>query len=389
VKGSGSLDRSVLRGLLALERDRERASPFFRELQDGKRRWEELTGEERTLLQGGPLIDLALERSFALRYDDPAEMVALADLGRRLAESLRVSRYGRKVKADLCARAWTELANAHRVADDFDASEEAFGHARAWADQGTGSPSLLARMKELIAALLREQRRLGMAAELLDGVADYYREEGDGEALVRILLSRALIFEEENEPERALGTVLEAMEYLEWYSPLRLPLLNILVDNLVGAGLCGLARGILRQTRRLYRRTGKLNDYRLSWLEGRIAAGLGENGVAEAKFNTARLGFEHASKHYDSARVGLDLALLMVRQERRQETVWLVNDMLKTFRAKGIAREVLSALALLKRSCERRRSVEVLAIQIESIAATVIELQRQRPRQARLAGSAA
>jgi len=385
VKGSGPLDKSVLRGLIALERDRERARLLLRELQEGRRCWEDLSARERWLFQGGPLVDLVLERSFALRYDDPEEMVALADAGRVLAENLRIRRYGRRVKADLCAQAWMDLANAHRVADDFDASEEAFGHAKAWAEHGTGSASLLARMQRLFASLLREQRRLAAAADLLDAVSKYHRRELDGEALVRSLLSRALVFEEENEPEQAVGVLLEAMEYLDWYSPLRLPLWNILVDNLVGAGLYSPARRILRWTRRVYRRAGKLNRYRLSWLEGRIAAGLGENGVAEAKLNTARLAFKHAGKDYDAARVGLDLALLLVRQERRQETAWLINDMLRSFRAKGIGREVLSALVLLKRSCEGRRSVEVLAVQIETITATVIELQRQRPRQARSA----
>ena len=340
---------------------------------------------DRSLLQGGPLIDLVLEKSFALRYDDPEEMVALADAGRVLAENLRILRYGRRVKADLCARAWIDLANAYRVADDFDTSEWAFGQARAWADHGTGSPALLARFQWLYASLLREQRHLTEAAEILDAVAEYHRRERDGEALGRTLLSRALVFGEENEPERAIGVLAEAMEYLEWYSPLQLPLLNTLVEYLVDAGLYGLARGVLHSTRRIYRRPGKLNRYRLSWLEGRIAAGLGENGVAEAKLNVARLAFRNANQDFDSALVGLDLALLLVRQERRQETAWLVKDMLRSFRAKRILREILSALVLLRRSCEGRRSVEVLVVQIEMITATVIDLQRQRPRRARLA----
>ena len=160
MRGSGSLDRSVIRGLTALEDDRERAAPLLAQLKEGSRRWEELSAEERSFLQGAPLIDLVLERSFAVRYDDPAEMVVLADAGRIMAENLKVRRYGHRVKADLCARAWTELANAHRVADDFIALEAAFEVATAWAQQGTGSSSLRVHMKLLIAALLRDQRRL-------------------------------------------------------------------------------------------------------------------------------------------------------------------------------------------------------------------------------------
>jgi tetratricopeptide (TPR) repeat protein len=380
--GSGSLDRSVIRGLVALESDRERASPLLAQLRQGQRCWSELSEKERSLLQGAPLIDLLLDRSFAVRYDNPEEMVALAETGRLLAESLKVRRYGRRVKADLCARAWTELANSYRVADDFAASEVAFDRARAWAQEGTGSPSLTAHMKWRLSALLREQRQFEEATDLLEQVAEYNRLEGDEEALVRTLLSRAMVYEEENEPAKAVGVVVQALEHMSWYSPLRLQAYNALVDNLVGAGLYRLARTLLKRTRRIYRRAGKLNLYRLCWLEGRIAFGLGEDRVAEGKFNTARLAFIRVGKNYDAARVGLDLALLLVRQERRQETSWLISGMLKNFRAQRIGREVIASLALLKRSCEGERSVEALSLQIETIAATLTELQRERPRQA-------
>ncbi|HEX4959746.1 MAG TPA: hypothetical protein VF173_02825 [Thermoanaerobaculia bacterium] len=309
----------------------------------------------------------------------------MAETGRLLAESLRIRRYGRKVKADLCARAWTELANAYRVADDFGASESAFDFAGAWAQQGTGSPSLAVHIKWRHSALLREQRRFEEAMDLLEDVAEYHWRERDEEALVRALLGRALVEEESHEPVKAVGAVLEALDHMSWFSPLRLSAYNILVDNLIGAGFYPLARRLLERTRRIYRRAGKLNKYRLCWLEGRIAFGLGEDRVAEGKFNTARLAFMRVSKTYDAARVGLDLALLLVRQERRQETSWLINDILRTFRAQRIAREVIASLVLLKRSCEARRSVEALTGQIETIAATLTELQRERPRQARRA----
>jgi tetratricopeptide (TPR) repeat protein len=380
--GSGSLDRSVIRGLVALESDRERASPLLAQLREGQRCWNELCAQEQSLLRGAPLIDLVLERSFAVRYDNPDEMVALAETGRLLAESLAVRRYGRKVKADLCARAWTELANAHRVAEDLAASELAFEHAISWAQKGTGSASLRVHIKLRNSALLLNQRRLEEAANLLEQVADYHRREGDGEALVGTLLGRAIVYEEDHEPAKAVGTVVEALEHMTWFSPLRLQAYNALVDNLVGAGLYQLARKLLKRSRRIYRRAGRLNQLRLCWLEARIAFGLGEDRVAEGKLNTARLGFKRVGKNYEAALVGLDLALLLVRQERRQETAWLVSDMLRTFRALGIAREVIASLALLKRSCDGERSVEALSLQIETIAATLTELQRERPRQA-------
>ncbi len=383
MRGLGSLDRSVIRGLVVLESDRKRASPLVTELREGKRSWKELSKKERSLLQGVPLIDLLLEHSFALRYDDPEEMVNLADAGRVLAENLRLRRYGRRVRADLCARAWIELANAHRVADDFASSEAAYDQANAWAQEGTGSPTLRVHMKWRISALLRDQRRLEEAAELLGELADYYRCEGDRDALVSTLLSRGLVYEEDHEPASAVGVVVEALEQMSWYSPLRLPAYNALVRNLVDAELYQLARWLLKRTRRIYRRAGRLNQYRHCWLEGRIAVGLQDDRVAEGKLNTARLAFKRVGQNYDAALVGLDLALLLVRQERRPEVAWLVSDMLQTFRSLGIAREIIASLMLLKRSCDGQRSAEALTLQIETIAATLTELQRRRPRQIR------
>ena len=61
-------------------------------------------------------------------------------------------------------------------------------------------------------ALLREQRRLDEAGDLLEQVARYHRSEGDDEALVRTLLSRALVYEEDQKPASAVEVVLEGLE---------------------------------------------------------------------------------------------------------------------------------------------------------------------------------
>ena len=70
-------------------------------------------------------------------------------------------------------------------------------------------------------------------------MAEHYRREGNGESLVRALLTRALVYEEDHEPAKAIVVVIEALEHMCWYSPLRLSAYNILVDNLVGAGSSG------------------------------------------------------------------------------------------------------------------------------------------------------
>jgi len=371
-------DRSVLRGLLALERDRAKASSLSRQLQSEERTLESLTEEERKAFEGAPLVELVMERSWASRYDDPQRMISLAETARVLADNLSVRRYGRKVVADLRARAWSELGNAYRVADKPGMAESALGCAAACAKQGTGNLKLMVHILYYWSAVLRETRALPDSAETLKLIIPYFRWLGDHETLLSALIGLGLVYEHENEPEKAVAVILQALKRLipDPESPRLLLLSGIssLAVNLAGAGEFEAAKVALASSRRFFRRAGKLNQFRLCWLEGKVAAGLGKNGSAEARFNTARLAFRRIGKHYDSALVSLDLALVYARQERHHELIWLVDEMVRTFRALKIARELIASLILLRKSCEKQFSCETLCVQIETIAATLTEL---------------
>ena len=148
--------------------------------------------------------------------------------------------------------------------------------------------------------------------------------------------------------------------------------------NLVESGHPEVAQSLLNRHRRLYRRSGRLNEYRLFWLEGKVAIGLQDYGKAEAKLNTARLAFLRVEKVGDAALVSLDLAWLYAKEGRRTEVAWLVDQMLRTFRALGIARESIASLLLLKKSCEQLRPIEALCGQIEALAKLMPELRQQK-----------
>jgi len=302
---SASGDRSVLRGLLALERDRAMASSLVASLQAGERRFVDLTEEERKSLEGAPLVELVMQTSFGFRYSDPAKMVALAKTARVLADHLSVKRYGRRIVADFRARAWAELGNAYRVGDNFDAAGAALRCAVACARSGTGSPKLAAYILHRWSVYLRASRVLPESAEIFKLIIPYFWQAGDRESLVSALIGLGLVYEEESEPEQAVVVLLQALRLLipDPGSPRLLLLsgMHSLALNLASAGEFLSAWAILQKTRRLYRRSGKLNQYRLCWLEGKIAAGLGRTGLAEAKLNTARLAFRRINLNFMSA----------------------------------------------------------------------------------------
>jgi tetratricopeptide (TPR) repeat protein len=365
-------------GYLVLESDRRRASGVLTRLRSGEASMDDLSPEDLALVDHGPLLDLLLERSCAARYDDPARMIQLARAACAFAKAMPTSRYGQEVVEDLRARTWAELGNSYRVADQMEKAEAAFARARVHLLRGTGAPALAARVGELAAALFTDLRRFDEADEVYQRAAEVYRGlhllEARGRVLVRMGLLRGYV----GEPERGIIILLTALKSIPPDSPLRLPAIHGLALNLVDSHMPDAAEKLVKKYRRLYHRAGKLNRIRLFWLEGKIAFGLGKHGTAEAKLNTARLAFAHEEQDYDAALVSLDLALVHLRCGRRKETVWLVNQMLSTFRRLGIAREVIASLIVLRKSLSADRSTDSIVAQVETISRVVSELGRGR-----------
>jgi tetratricopeptide (TPR) repeat protein len=372
----------MARGLIALEEDRARAEPLLSQLRANERQWRDLTELERQVLSRGPLIDFLLETSYSLRFDNPPAMLSLARAACAVADRMGARRYGKKVLADLRARAWAELGNAHRVVEDLEEAGVAYGRAQELVGEGTRSSPLLARVSELMAHYFTDLRHFSEAASLLERSNGLYVEIGDGSGVERSLLSLAHVLTQANEPERAVIAYLRALHRIAPDSPHLLASIHGMALNLVESGHPEIAQNVLNRHRRLYRRSGRLNEYRLFWLEGKIAIGLKNYGKAEAKLNTARLAFLHVEKVGDAALVSLDLAWLYAKEGRRSEVAWLVDQMLRTFRALGIARESIASLLLLKKSCEQERPIEALCGQIEALAKLMPELRQRKRREA-------
>jgi tetratricopeptide (TPR) repeat protein len=367
----------MVRGLFALEQDRNRAAPLLSQLRAGTRRWEDLSGSEHQILSRGPLIDFLLETSYSLRFDNPRAMLSFAKAACAVADGMDQKRYGKQVVTDLRARAWAELANACRVLEYFEEAGAAFARAQELIGEGTRSSVLLARVAELIAAYYNDLRRFSEAATLLEQSIGLYGMCGEVADFERALLSLAHLLNQANAPERAVIAYLRALRRFGPDNTNLLASIHGLAFNLVESGHCEVAQSLVDRHRRLYKRAGRLNEYRLLWLEGKIAIGLHEYGKAEAKLNTARLAFLRVEKVGDAANVSLDLAWVYAKEGRRRELAYLVDQMLRTFHALGIARESIASLLLLKKSCEQQRTVDVLCGQIETLAKLMPELGRK------------
>jgi tetratricopeptide (TPR) repeat protein len=373
---------NAVRRARELKDERRRAAPVFAGLLAGERRVADLVPEEAALLRGIPVIDLLLEQSRRLRFHAPGEMVRLTELALLAVERLDPAQHGDLVIADLRARTWGELGNAHRVNSDLDAAGDALRNATAWARRGTGDPLLAARLGSLFASLCADQRRFAEAARILGRVQAAYRALGDRHLAGRTLISLGIVLSNDGQPRPAVAAICEGLGLVdgEREPELRLLALHNLVFSLVEAGEYRRARTVLGQVRPLYRQHGDdLNLLRLRWLEGKIYAGLGELEAAVAHFQAVRLSFAERGQSFDAALVGLDLAMLWARQGRRAEVAGLAAALVESFRALRIARETIASLIILREWCDCSWVPDgILQNQIRVVTALVVEMDSRK-----------
>jgi tetratricopeptide (TPR) repeat protein len=155
-----------------------------------------------------PLFEALLERSWALRHESPEEMVKAAEWARVLAERLEPEDLnGQTVPADLQCRAWIELGNAYRVADDLPEAQNALGRATELYLKGTQDELLAAHLFDIQASLLGACRRFDLAETALDLVFAIYQRAGDEYLAGRALISKGMCVGYQGRAEQAVELI--------------------------------------------------------------------------------------------------------------------------------------------------------------------------------------
>ena len=299
----------------------------------------------------------------SLRHNDPDGMVLSASLAVQIAERLGTDPGTDRETVDLQARAWAELGNARRVADQLPAAEAALARAIALAGGGTGDPLLLARLMDLTASLYMDQRRLDEAIRLLDCVYAIHLRNGDHHAAGRTLISQSRAFGYAFESEQAMARLVEGLRLIDAAREPQMALAAIhnLLSCLIDCGRSGEANTLFGHVRELYAAYAEpFDDLRVLWLEGRIATALDDDERAERSFLRVREGFQDAARLSDVALVSLDLAVLWLRHGRTAEVRHAVDELVSVFRANGIRREALGALLMLKEALQKDRVTDAL-----------------------------
>lgn len=314
-----------------------------------------------------------LARSRELRQVGPEEKVNAASVAVGLAERIPPDLRGPRQLADLHARALGERGNARRAADDLLGAETDLARALERAGQGTGDPRLLARLLDLTASLRTDQRRFQEAGQLLDWAYSLYLDLGESHEAGRALISKsnaAAYALDLGTAVRFLGDGLALID-AERDPKLVLAAVHNLLTHLVDGGQVAEARRILQESRALYSlHGGPIERLKGRWLEGRIALGLHDPAEAEISFQEVRSGFAEAGLPYDLALASLDLAALWLEQGRSREIRVVLDETVAVFQARGIRREAIATLLMLREAIEMERATGALLRTVAS------ELQR-------------
>jgi tetratricopeptide (TPR) repeat protein len=333
-----------------------------------------LSPEERTAYDWARC-EALLEQCRTLRISDPEILVLTASFAVSLAERIGAVTAEATAAADLQARAWGELGNARRVADDFAGAESDLARAMEQAGRGSGDPLLLARLMDLTASLYTDQRRFDDARRLLDLVYMIYEHEGDAHGAARTLISKGISSGYAFHVEEAIQLLCRGLKLLDGSHDPRLVLVAIhnLTWCLVECGRATEADRIFRQSRRLFAHHAEhLDIVKAHWLEGRIAAGIGNDEYAENRFLVVRAHFEKAQLPYDVALVSLDIAALWLRSGRTAEIRELIEQTITIFQTRKIRREAIGMLIVLREALRRDRATEAL---LRTIASKLLRLE--------------
>jgi tetratricopeptide (TPR) repeat protein/transcriptional regulator with XRE-family HTH domain len=307
-----------------------------------------------------PLVERACAESVVQASRDLGRAASLARLAREIAEQVRGPQGWRdRVKGYAAGHG----PNVQRVAGELKAARAGMEEAKRLWLAGSDPAGLLdpGRLLDLEASLCRAERRFYDALRLLNEARPVSRCPG------HILINKAFTLDVMGDYERAIETLQEAELQPDCQADPRLA--NILHLNLAVA-LTHVSRfaeadALAQQVRERAAAMGdEIGLLRVTWVQGRIAAGLG-------RFEEARKLLEHARREFAARKMGYDVALalleeavLLLAEGRTAEVKALARDLAEVFDEKGVHREALAALRLFQEAAERDAATAELARQV-------------------------
>ncbi len=305
------------------------------------------------------LVDLLIEESRQQLTAEPKAALSLAECACAVALKVEHTTVGPSWAATTIARANGNRANALRVTGERVAAEQLLGFAiHLFETEGNGDPFIAAELASLKASLCFDQRRFDEAEQLLDGAFQTYDFLGEQVDAARILINQGRLFAERAEPEAAIHATMEAARRLDAETDAKLYLaaqynLSVYLEDL---GEYEKAHSLLEKQRPLFEQfQDPWTMLRYRWSIGTLARGLGQLEKAATELSAVRDAFIDLGNTFDAALVGLDLALVHLRQSNLGELRQLTDELIPVFLQNNLDREVIGALLLFQQAVKEER----------------------------------
>jgi tetratricopeptide (TPR) repeat protein/transcriptional regulator with XRE-family HTH domain len=328
---------------------------------------EPLPDNERLLMvrvfatfQTWALVERLCKESVVQASRDLERSAALAQLAREVADRV-AGPEGWRLRVQGFAAG--HAANPLRVAGKLKAADALMEEAKRLWHAGSDPEAVLdpGRLLDLEASLRRDQRRFEEALTLLDEATELSR------CPVHTLINKGFTLE-------AMGQYGQAVETLQKAEPLaaasRDPRLSYTLCfnravNCTHMGRYAESAELLTKVREAVTRQGDENEIsRITWLDGRIAAGLGRPEEARAFLAQARQGFASRGMVCDAALAFLEEAALLLEEGRAAEVKALARGLGRLFAGEGLQGEARAAVELFQKAAEREEATAALARRI-------------------------
>lgn len=310
--------------------------------------------------QNWALAERCAEQSLGMVTKDVAKAMEWASLGCYVAERIEQPEPLRLRIFGFCRG---HMANVYRVTGSLTTSDAEIALAEEIWDSGEDPDEVLdpGRLLEFKASLRSNQGRPKEALRLLTEAAAISRRQA------HVTLSSGTILAELGEYEEAVVVLLGAGDLIERQGERRLR--NVQQFSLCSA-LChlnrhGEAAELLPALRRSAAELGdELDLYRILWIDGRIARGLGDRDRALVLLEAAAAAFDSRDMRFDSALARFEVATLHLEMGRPERSAEIVAGIVETFKDNGDFEEARKAIELFREAVEARRATIELAVAI-------------------------
>ncbi len=324
-------------------------------------------------------VNLLIDRSHEVRYQDAEKMLESANLARLASEACQPGATDNELRlADLRARAWGQYGNALRVSGKPREAEDALATAQSYRKRGTGDPMLCAWLLERNTPLAIFQGRFDYAIAICEEAGEIYQELGENHLLASTMVQKATATLYSGDAERAVRILNQAIPLIdqEEDSHLLLVACHNLVRCYIDLARPDQALQIYSEIKELYEEfEDPLILLRAAWQEGQLLRDLGQLHTAEATLLRARKGYMEKKLAYEVALISLDLATVYVKQGQVDKLKRTVLETVPIFHSLRVGLETLASLLQLQKVADQEQQALEL---IRALSARIEPLRRQR-----------